>query len=164
MELLKLLSANEILAQIVCFLILLAIMRKVFWSKILRALDTRKERIAQDLRDIEALRSSTENLKSNYEMHLSRIEEESRDRMRQAIEEARIAADGIRKKAEIDAASILEKSKDNIKAEMSEARESLKNEIVDLTIAVTEKIIQEKYTEADDKRLIADYLDGLEKR
>ncbi|HPM43194.1 MAG TPA: F0F1 ATP synthase subunit B [Candidatus Omnitrophota bacterium] len=164
MELLKLLSANEILAQIVCFLILLAIMRKVFWSKVLRALDARKERIAKDLKDIEALRSSTESLKSNYEMHLSRIEEEARERMRQAIEEARIAADGIRKKAELDASSILEKSKDNIKAEISEAKDAIKNDIVDLTIAVTEKIIQEKYSEADDRRLIEDYLNGLEKR
>ncbi len=164
MELLRLLSANEIIAQMACFLILLAIMRAVFWKKVLAALDKRKERICLDLKNIETLKASALNLKADYERRLSLIEREARDRIRQAVDEGAMEAEEIRKKAELDARRILEKSKEHIKSGLLEAREELKNEIVDLTIAVTEKIIQEKYTEADDKRLIEDYIDGLEKR
>lgn len=163
MELLKLLSSNEIVAQIACFLVLLAILRGVFWKKVLAALDARKERIALDLKNIDDLRSSAESLKSDYERHLANIEDEARERIAQAVEQGRRMADEIRKKAELDASRILEKSKESIKAELAEAKEELKDQIVDLTMAVTEKIIQEKYTEADDKRLIEDYLKGLEK-
>lgn len=164
MELLKLLSTNELVAQIVCFLILLAILRGVFWKKVLAALDARKDRIALELKNIDEIKGSTERLKSDYEKHLLHIDDEARDRIHQAVEHGRRLADEIRKKAELDAMRILENSKESIKAEMAEAKEELKNEIVDLTIAVTEKIIQEKYSEADDKRLIEDYLKGLEKQ
>lgn len=164
MELLKLLSTNEIIAQIACFLILLAIMRAVFWKKVLAALDARRARIALDLKKIDDLKASTESLKSDYEKHLAHIEDEARERIHQAVEQGRRAADEIRKKAELDAGRILENSKESIRAELAEAKEELKDQIVDLTIAVTEKIIQEKYTEADDKRLIEDYLKGLEKQ
>lgn len=163
MELLRLLSTNEIVAQIACFLILLFILRAVFWNKVLAALDARKARIENDMRKIDDLKSSAEDLKHDYERHLSNIDQEARERISQALGQARMMADDIRKKADIDASRIIEKSKESIKAEVAEAKEALKDEIVDLTIAVTEKIIQERYTEADDKRLIEEYLKGLEK-
>lgn len=163
MELLKLLSTNEIVAQIVCFLVLLAILRPLLWKRILVALDRRKERIAEEQRNIEEARLAAESLKSDYEKRIARIEDEARERIDAAIVQGRKIADEIRKRGEADAARILENSKESIKAEIAKAKEALKNEIVNLTIAVTEKIIQEKYTEADDKRLIADYLKEIER-
>ncbi len=49
MELLKLLSTNEIVAQVLSFLILLFLLRKFAWKKILKILDERKEKIALEL-------------------------------------------------------------------------------------------------------------------
>ena len=164
MDLLKLLSANEIVAQVVCFLILLAVLRATFWKKILASLDARKERIASEFKHIEDAKRQTETLRSDYESRLAHIADEAREKINEALAEGRRLGDEIRDRAEKDAARVLENSKQSIKAEMAQAKEELKNEIVDLTIAVTEKIIQEKYTEADDKRLIEDFLKGLEKQ
>lgn len=164
MDLLRLLSTNEIVAQIACFLVILAILRAAFWKKVLAALDARRERIAAELQQAADTRAAAEGLRADYQGKLARIEEEAHARINQAIGEGRRLADEIRDRAEKDAARILENSKESIKAELAEAKESLKNEIVELTIAVTEKIIQEKYTEADDKRVIEDFLKGLEKQ
>lgn len=158
MELLRLLSANEIVAQIVCFLILLWILRAVLWKKVLATLDARREKIADEFRRADEARGAAERLKADYEQHLARIADEAHARMNDAIAEGRRQGDEIRDRAEKDASRILENSKESIKAELAQAKEALKDEIVNLTIAVTEKIIQEKYTEADDKRLIEDFL------
>ena len=163
MELLKLLSTNEIVAQIVTFLILLAILRAVFWKKILATLDARKARVASELRRVDELKAEAGRMKEDYALHLARIDEEARAKMHEALAEARRQGDDIRARAEHDAARILENAKANIAAELAQAKEDLKDQVVDLTIAVAEKIIQEKYTEADDKRLIGDFLEGLKK-
>lgn len=158
------LAANEIVAQIACFLTLLALLRIFLWKKVLSALDKRNEKIAGEFKHIDDVKAATELLKADYEKHLSHIDEEAYARLNEAIAEGRRIADEMRKKAESECVRILENSKESIKAEIAVAKESLKNEIVDLTIAVTEKIIQEKYTEADDKRLIGEYLEEIERQ
>jgi F0F1-type ATP synthase membrane subunit b/b' len=53
MELLKLLSGSEIVAQIISFLVLLFILRIFLWDKVLKVLDNRRERIASEFKQIE---------------------------------------------------------------------------------------------------------------
>ena len=164
MDLLRLLSANEIVVQIVTFLILLAVMRAVFWKKVLATLDARREKIAADLRSADDAKAEAGRLKAGYETHLARIEDEARARIHEAMAEGRKQGDLIRQRAEQDASRILENAKEHIKAELAQAKEDLKDQVVDLTIAVTEKVIQEKYSEEDDKRLIGDFLKGIGKQ
>ncbi len=164
MELLRLLSTNEIVAQVICFLALLAILRATFWKKALRALDARRARIAGEIALIEKQKASVETLRADYARHLERIDDEAREHASRAIAAARLQGDEIRRRAEKDAQRILENARESIKAELALAKEELKDRIVDLTIDVTEKIIQEKYSEADDKRLIGDFLKGIERR
>jgi F0F1-type ATP synthase membrane subunit b/b' len=44
------------------------------------------------------------------------------------------------------------------------SREELKDDIVDLTIRVAENVIQEKLSEESDRRLVEDFLKGIEKK
>ena len=53
MELLKMLSASEVFAQILSFFLLLFLLRKFAWKKILGLLDQRKEKITSDFKEIE---------------------------------------------------------------------------------------------------------------
>jgi F0F1-type ATP synthase membrane subunit b/b' len=52
-ELLKMLSGSEILAQILSFFILLFLLRIFAWKKILGLLDQRKEKISSQLSEID---------------------------------------------------------------------------------------------------------------
>ena len=62
MEILKLLSANEIVAQILSFLLLLAILRIFAWKRLLKLLDDRRESIALEFRKIEDAQSAATRL------------------------------------------------------------------------------------------------------
>ena len=60
MELLKLLSTSEIIAQVVNFLLLLILMRVFFWKKVLKLLDERRDRISSQLEHIENTKKEIE--------------------------------------------------------------------------------------------------------
>jgi len=163
MELLKLLSASEIFAQVISFLLLLFLLRIFFWKKVLGLLDARKERIAQGLKRIEDSQREITQLKSDYEAKLDAIEVTAKARIQEAVEQGRKITEEVRKKAHEEAQDIIENSRANIKYELGKAKEELKEQIIDLTIKATESVIQEKLTEEDDKKLVGDFLDRLDK-
>ncbi|HOW36503.1 MAG TPA: F0F1 ATP synthase subunit B [Candidatus Omnitrophota bacterium] len=163
MELLKLLSANEIVAQLICFLLLFFILRAFAWKKFLKILDDRKERIASDFRSIEEAKAEIARIKADYDTRLNTIEETARARIQEAVSAGQALSRDIQGKARDDAQKILETAKENIKQELSKAKQELKTQVVDLTIAATERIIKEKLTKETDKKLIADLVSEIEK-
>lgn len=162
MELLKLLSANEIVAQIVSFLVLFFILRAFVWEKILKLLDSRKERIADEFKKIEDTKLEIEALKSGYQDKLNIIEESARNMIKEAAKEAGVLADTIKKQAYLDSERIIENTKVQVSLELEKAREELKNQIIDLTIESTEKVIKERMDDEHDKKLVADFIERLD--
>ncbi|MDD4900048.1 MAG: F0F1 ATP synthase subunit B [Candidatus Omnitrophica bacterium] len=163
MELLKMLSSNEIVAQVVSFLLLLFLLRTFFWKKILKVLDARRERIAADFAKIQDMQAQASQLKTDLEAKLSSIEETARQEIHEAREEAKKISEEAKKKANEEAQEIIETARTNIKFEMDKAKQELKDQIIDLTIKATEDIIQEKLTADNDKKLIEDFLRRVEK-
>ena len=74
MELLRLLTANEIVAQIISFLLLMAILRVFAWKKLLKLLDDRRERIASEFKKIEDTQAAVERMRVDYDKNLAGIE------------------------------------------------------------------------------------------
>lgn len=164
MELLKLLSANEIVAQVITFLFLLFLMQRFAWKPFLKTLDDRKEHIASEFKKIEDIKAEVNNLKNDYESRLSSIESEAKARIHVATEEGRVAAEEIRQLAREDGEKIFAKAQESIKAEVAKAEEVLKDKIVNLTIDIASKVIQEKLTEADDKAIVETFIKEMEKK
>jgi F-type H+-transporting ATPase subunit b len=164
MELLKLLSANEVIAQVINFLLLLILMRVFFWKKVLKLLDERRDRIASQLAHIEKTKKEVEGLKLDYEAQLNTIEDIKNLKIKEGVEEGRKESDEIKKEAQLNAQKIMDSAESDIKQEIAKAREELKDEIVDLTIKAVENIAGEKMSEKNDKKLIEDFLKGLDKK
>jgi F-type H+-transporting ATPase subunit b len=163
MELIKLLSVNEIVAQIISFLVLVFILRVFAWKRILSLLDQRKEKIASEFQQLENAKLEIENIKASYEEKIGAIEESARLKIQEAVDESRHVAQEIKEKAQADAKVIMEKAHDNIKIGLSQAKEELKEKIVELTINAAEHILKEKLTPEKDKKLILGFLEELDK-
>ncbi len=163
MDLLRMLSANEIIAQVLGFLLLLFLLRIFAWKKILGLLDQRKEKISSEFKKIDDAKAEIEKLKSEYQSKLDGIEATAEDKIKEAAAEGKKIVDEVRKKAHEEAQDIINNAKKNIGYELSKAKEDLKDEIVDLTIKATENMIREKLTGETDKKLIEDFLDKLDK-
>lgn len=163
MELLKLLNLNEIIAQIISFLLLLILLRIFAWRKLLGLLDSRKERIASEFQRIENTKHDLENTKAEYEARLERIEEKANQIIQDAVSRGREITDEVRKQAHEEAQDILDNARQNVKYELTKAKEELRDNIIDLTIKATENVIREKLTESTDKKMIANFLDSIDK-
>ncbi|MDD2679765.1 MAG: F0F1 ATP synthase subunit B [Candidatus Omnitrophica bacterium] len=163
MDLLKLLSTNEIIAQVLGFLILLALLRVFAWKRILGLLDKRKERIALEFKRIEEAKADIERLRLEYDKKLASIDEAAKLKIDAALNEARAILEESRKNGYIQAQGIIDNAKQSVKYELAKAKDELKNEIIDLTLKATENLIQEKLTEEGDRRLVKDFLEGVDK-
>lgn len=163
MELLKLLSTNEIVAQAVSFLVLLFLLRAFAWKRLLGLLDERKEKIAGDFRRIEEAKQEAEALRLRYEAKWNEIEAEGKLKIQEVIAEGHRMADDIKKDAQVAAQEILEKAKADMRFEIVKAREALKDDVVDLVLKTTEYVIEEKLTPMDDKKIVEGFLDKLDK-
>jgi F-type H+-transporting ATPase subunit b len=162
MELLKLLNASEVVAQVVTFLLLLFLLRIFAWKKLLAVLDARKNRIASEFKKIEETKQEVAALRSDYQERLAKIEEIAGQKIEEALAQGKKITEEVRKKALEEAAEIIENAKVNIKYELAAAKEELKAKIVDLTISATQHIIREKLTSEDDNKLVEDFLKDVD--
>ena len=162
MELLKLLNTNEIVAQILCFLIVFFLLRKFAWKQFLKLLDERRQRIAAEFKKIEDLREEIAKTKAEYQKNLSQIDEAAQAKIQEAIFQGKEIGRQIQEKAKQDAEKIMDHTKENIKQELAKAKKELKERVVELTITATEKIIKEKLSKERDKQLIAEFIEELE--
>ena len=156
-------SLPEILTQAFGFILLVLVLKKLAWIPLLELLDERRHKIQEGFSQIEQAKKDVEKLKADYEHAKTHIEEEAHEKLQQAIDEGKKIARELQETARKEARAVLEKAKENITLEMAKAKVTLRQEIVDLTLGATEKLIQEKLDETKDKELVLDFIEELEK-
>lgn len=163
MELLKLLSASEVFAQVLCFFLVLVLLKKFFWVNVLRALDDRKAYIEQEIRRAEELKAQTQQLKRDYEEKISSVQQEARKILDETKKEACQAAAEIQKKAYADAETIILNTKVSMQQDLTKVKQALKDELISITLKAAESIIEEKLSEEQDAKLVEEFLKEMDK-
>ena len=153
---------KQILVHAIGFLILLAILRKFAWGTLLKAMEARSKRIADDFAAIEEAKREVAKIKQEYQEHVNRIEDEARAKIQAAIADGRRIAMEVEEDARNHARETLEKAKANIAIEVAKARVELKEQVVDLAIGVTHKILQEHLDEETDRRMIEGFIKEID--
>ncbi len=156
----------EILAQfvvnILAFVLLLLILKKFAWGSLLKLIDDRRDKITSEFESIERTKVELEKLKTDYQKHLDRIEEEARSKIQQAVDEGRRVGAEVEESARAHAREVLEKSKEAIALEVAKARLELKEQVVDLAIQATHKVLQQHLDEATDRRMIEAFIKEID--
>jgi F-type H+-transporting ATPase subunit b len=162
-ELLKMLSASEILAQILSFFLLLFLLRLFAWKKILALLDQRKEKISSQLGEIENTKLEIAKLKSDYESMISNITVLAQAKITEAVEQAKVVSAQMRKKAHEEAQDIITDARQQVKYEVTKVQEQLKEKIVDIALGAARTVIQEKLTGDGDRKIVEDFIQEVQK-
>lgn len=163
MEIIAALSKSEIAASVLSFLLLLVILKVFLWGKILRLLDERKSKIGLEFQHIEDTKREVMGLRADYEIKLAAIEEAAHKRIEEAVREGKIISEEARKNAQVTAQGIINEARLNIKYELGRAKTELKDEIIELTIKAAESLIREKLTTDGDRKLVGEFLEGIDK-
>ena len=156
------LSLQEILAQALGFLLLVWVLKRIFWKPLLAALEARRSRIEDAFRKIDSSKKEIEGLRSDYEKRLEKIEEEARGKLQAAVDEGRQIAREIQEKAREEAKEALTRSKETLGLEVAKARIDLRREIADLTLLAAEKLLREKMSGEKHREKIIEMIEELE--
>ncbi len=152
-----------LVAQMVCFFLVFLILRKFLWAKGLRMLDQRRDRIAAELKAVEDAKVHIAAIKKDYETHLAKIDEEAQAKFKEIERRAEVKAREVKDKARQDADRVIEDARHEIRFEVLRSREEIKKDVVDMVVKVTEQMIQEKLTFAEDRKIIEKMLTEVDK-
>ena len=152
---------QQVLTQIVGFLLLLWLLRKYAWGPLLGVLDARRLRISSELEGIEKGKASLAQMKLDYETKMTEIENQARLKVQDAVVQGQRAAKEIADAARAEAHAILEKAKENIDREIAKAKVQLREEIASLAVSGAEKIIRQELDSRKNKELVLQYIDQM---
>lgn len=152
---------QQVLTQIVGFLLLLWLLRKFAWGPLLGVLDERRTRIASELEEIRKGKESLAQMKTEYDTKISEIENQARLRIQEAVVEGQRMAREIAEGAREEAHQILEKAKEDIQREMVKAKAQLRDEIATIAVSAAGKIVRQEMNKQKDKELVLQYIDEL---
>jgi len=152
---------QQVLTQIVGFLLLLWLLRKYAWGPLLQSLEDRRSKIAAEQSEILASKESVKILQGEYEAKIREIKQEAILKIQEAIVEGQKVAKEITVSARKEADAMLSKGKENISREMALAKVQLRNEVADIVIATASKVIRKELDAQKNEALVLQYMDEL---
>lgn len=153
---------QQIITQIIGFLILFWILRRFAWDRLSSILEERRTKIITELDEIRRGKESLEQMRRDYEAKMAEIENQARTRVQEAVVEGQRAAKAIGDEAREEARQILEKAKESIDRELMKAKVQLRDEIANISVAAAEKIVRQEMNKQKNKELVLQYINQLE--
>jgi F-type H+-transporting ATPase subunit b len=141
----------------VLFIGLFLLLRK----PVANALGSRIKGIKEQLAGLEEKQKETETELAQYEKKLTGLESESDKIITQYIEQGKEAKVRILQEAESEAVKLEEQARRTVEYEFKQAKNKLKENALAQAFTRAEEVITDKITEADQDKLIANYLDKV---
>ncbi|MEZ5357898.1 MAG: F0F1 ATP synthase subunit B [Candidatus Zixiibacteriota bacterium] len=154
---------QAILTHVVGFVITVLVLKKFAWGPILGILSERREKIKSEFDHIASEKNEIAKTKADYEAKLKDIDNLARQKLTEAVNEGQKVAAEIKEQGRDEAKEIITKAKAELDREVEKARAGLKEDMVKMTIAAAGKIISKNLDEKENRRLIAGFIDGVEK-
>jgi F-type H+-transporting ATPase subunit b len=152
------LAQNVSLWTVVIFLLLLIVLSKFAFPPILGYAAAREKRIQDSLDEARRQREEAERLLEEQRSELAA----ARQQGQQVIAEARQAAERARQelltRARAEQEEVVARAKQDIEREREKAVEIVRHQAVDLAIAAAGRLLEQKLTADEDRRLVIDYL------
>lgn len=151
-----------LIAQIINFLILVAILTKVAYKPLTEALAAREAKIAGDIAAAEKARAEAEALKAQYQQQLAAARSEAQAIVEKAMKLAEQTKEDIIQEARAENARLLAAAQDEIRRERELALAQLRAEVVSISLAAAAKVIDRNMDEATNAKLVQDFVDKLD--
>jgi F-type H+-transporting ATPase subunit b len=145
---------DQIITQIISFLIILWILSRYAWKPLVKLLDERKQRIHSEQVAIDTQRKELDDLTKEYQQKLKQLDAEAQSKVAALIEEAKLQAEAIQAQAKQQARAILLQTQADLHKEILAAQVKMKNELVAISIACAEKLL-EKNLDGDEQKKYA---------
>jgi F-type H+-transporting ATPase subunit b len=155
-------NLGYLISQIVNFALLAVLLYFVAYKPILRMLDERSARIKKGLEDAELASKRAAEMEQAFEQRMTEARKEGQEIIAQATQLSERARLDILETAREDARTLVEKAKEEIARERDLAMAELRQQVADLSLTISEKVIGKTLDEQRQRQLIAEFLEQTE--
>jgi F-type H+-transporting ATPase subunit b len=155
------LNVKSFLFQLITFLIVLGILWKWVFPKLISTLEERRKVLEQSLEQARKTEETLHKTEANAEAILNRARVEADAALHDANARAKeIIADG-EKSGEASAARIIKEAEAHLSQERQKLHRELREELADLVVETTEKVIRKRLSGQEDMSLINESIGEL---
>lgn len=147
---------------ILTFLVLLWLLKRFAWGPLMAALDRREQVIAGAVEDARKAKEELERVKSDAAKLLTEARQEAGGIVTRARADADRFREELRVKALTEAEALVQNAEKRIQQETSRAVQQLRQEAVELSVAIAEKLLHRNISREDNERFLQDVVRQLE--
>jgi F-type H+-transporting ATPase subunit b len=143
---------------IICFLVVLVVLKKYAFGPIQQMIDTRRESIQQAIAEADNAREEARKLLEEHRKLIGQAKSESEEILGEARRVADAQRDRVKQETEEDRQRRLEETRRQIEQATAQALGQIRDEVGKLSLLAAEKITRKSLTDADQQRLIDEAL------
>jgi len=155
-------NLGYIVSQLVNFTLLIVLLYFVAYKPILRMLDERSAKIKKGLEDADTASRRAAEMEQEFERRMTEARKEGQEQVAQAAQMGEKVRQEILDKAREEARGLVDKAKEEIGRERDVAMGELRQQVAELSLAISQKVIGESLDEQAQRRLVARFLDEAE--
>ncbi len=147
---------KSLIVQVINFLILLFILKRLLYKPFLAKMGERTQAIQKSLDEAQAARAEAMRQQEENETRLRAAHAEAAAIRAQAMKEASEEHKRLVEAARAESQRLVESAKAQMDADVRRAREELRREVADLATAVAEKLVRRSLRDEDHRRIVAE--------
>ncbi len=147
--------------QLVNFVILYLLLRKLLYQPIAGFMEKRRDEIANSIEEAEKDKEVARKTREKYEKQLQEAKQEASDIMARATKQGDEMINQSKVEAKKQGQNLIEQAKKEINLEKERAFMELRDEVGRLSVDIAEKILAQNIDHAAQEKLIKDYLDEV---
>ena len=143
-----------LLAQVVNFTVLLAVLSLFVYRPLLRLIDERRERIRKSMEDAENIAHEKERIIQARQEALRKIDQECGAFLEKVKNDAEHLKAEILHTADIEAKHLLAKGQEQLRSERAQALQEMQKPLAAAIVHMTEKILEREFSPRDQERVL----------
>ena len=143
---------------IVCFLVVLFVLKRYAFGPIQQLIDARRDKIQQAIDEADNARAEARNLLEEHKQLIGQAKTESEEILAEARRIADAQRERVRVETDEDRQRRLEETKRQIEQATTQALGQIRDEVGKLSLLAAEKVTRKSLNESDQKRLIDEAL------
>jgi F-type H+-transporting ATPase subunit b len=151
-------NGGDILFQLVMFLILLALLKKVAWKPLIGVMKQREEHIAGEINAAEESRIEAKKLLEEQRNLLKEARTDAQGLIEAARKQGDVQRDEIIEIARAEAERLKEAAKVEIDQQKEKAVAAIREQVASLSVLIASKVIEKELSVQDQDKLINEYI------
>jgi F-type H+-transporting ATPase subunit b len=147
---------------IVCFLVVLFVLKRYAFGPIQQMIDARRERIEQAINEADQAREEARHLLEEHRKLIAQAKSESEEILAEARKVGDAQRERVRAETEEDRQRRLEETRRQIEQATAQALGQIRDEVGKLSLLAAEKITRKSLDKADQQRLIDEALSEID--